>query len=281
MKRLHTEWRRLFAADAGTDGSLAPLLDAHGERTRTLVVEWGRPADWQTLRPLWEAVQAELGWPAPLIALNGCDAFQLWISLAEPVAAREAHEAAAALAARWLPRASGPAIATHLTVWPRPSPQADGTWQHAAPVPARQAGPQPRWSAFVAPDLAAVFGDEPTLDIDPGDEAQADLVARGGCVSAAAWTRASQALHQDGAAPASTAAAAPECPPSPAGDAVDRRRSESPRTTPDLGGPHDDPAAFLKAVMNHAAVPLALRIEAARALLQDPRRSQDGAGLRG
>jgi hypothetical protein len=36
---------------------------------------------------------------------------------------------------------------------------------------------------------------------------------------------------------------------------------------PDLGGPHDDPAAFLRAVMNDAAVPLALRIEAARALL--------------
>jgi hypothetical protein len=267
MKRLHTEWRRLFAADAGTDGSLAPLLDVHGGRTRTLVVEWGRPADWQTLRPLWEAVQAELGWPAPLIALNGCDAFQLWISLAEPVAAREAHEAAAALAARWLPRASGPAIATHLTVWPRPSPQADGTWQHAAPVPARQAGPQPRWSAFVAPDLAAVFGDEPTLDIDPGDEAQADLVARGDCVSAAAWARAHRALRQDAATAVPTLATAPGLAPGSAGGGVDGVTTDAARKMPDLGGPHDDPAAFLRAVMNDAAVPLALRIEAARALL--------------
>jgi len=272
MKRLHTEWRRLFAVDAGTDGSLAPLLDARGGRTRALVVEWGRPADWLMLRPLWEAVQAELGWPAPLIALNGCDAFQLWISLAEPVAAQEAHEVATALAARWLPRASGPAMATRLAVWPRPSPQADGTWQHAAPVPARQTGPQPRWSAFVAPDLAAVFGDEPTLDIDPGDEAQADLVAHGGCVSAAAWARACQALRQDGAQPTPTPAAAPGRTPSLAGDAVDRGAPEAPQTTPDLGGPHDDPAAFLRAVMNHAAVPLALRVEAARALLSDPQR---------
>jgi hypothetical protein len=119
----------------------------------------------------------------------------------------------------------------------------------------------------VAPDLAAVFGDEPTLDIDPGDEAQADLVARGDCVSAAAWARAHRALRQDAATAVPTLATAPGLAPGSTGDGVDGVTTDAARKMPDLGGPHDDPAAFLRAVMNDAAVPLALRIEAARALL--------------
>lgn len=260
MNRLHAEWRRLFAIDPATDAWPAPSLDAQGARTRALVIAWGQPADWPALRALWQAVQAELGWPAPLIAIDGHAAFQLWISLSEPVPAAQAHEVAAALAGRWLPGAPETAQATRLEVWPRLDPQA-GPWRHAAPVPARQAGPQPRWSAFVAPDLAAVFGDEPALDIDPGDEAQADLLARGDSVGAPAWARARDALRLLGADPvaAGPGAADADAPLAPA----------SP-LPPDLGGPHDDPEAFLKAVMNHPGVPLALRIEAARALLLQP-----------
>jgi hypothetical protein len=269
MSRLHAEWRRLFAVDPIPHARPGPLFDADGARTRTLVMEWGRPADWPTLRTLWQAVQVEFDWPAPLIAIDGRHAFQLWISLAEPVPASAACEAAAALARRWLPQAPAAVAAARLAVWPRPESQAGGVWQHAAPVPALHAGPQPRWSAFVTPDLAAVFGDDPALDIDPGDEAQAEVAARCGSVSALAWARARDALRLNAAASQRVADGAP----GPAAGAADGPADTSGPTAvvatagPDLGGPHDDPAAFLKAVMNHPAVPLALRIEAARALL--------------
>lgn len=269
MNRLHTEWRRLFGLDPAPQDRPASLFDEQGERTRTLVIEWGRPAHWPTLRALWEAVQVEFGWPAPLIALNGHDAFQLWISLADPVTAPEAHEVADALAERWLPRTPGPAGAGRLALWPRPGPQVGGAWQHAAPVPALQAGTASRWSAFVAPDLVAVFDDEASLDIDPGNEAQAELMTRCGRVSAASWARAQDALRLSAAIPARGGTGA--CGPAAAGVEASADTAPTPAASglapPDLGGPHDDPGAFLKAVMNATSVPLSLRIEAARALL--------------
>ncbi len=250
MNRLHSEWARLFAADPSKG---ADLIDPQG-RTRALVVAWGRPADWSTLATLWQAVQAELDWPAPLIAVDGLDTFQLWFPLAEPVPVQAAHQVAVSLAARWLPHAPPDAVARRLLVWPR---AVDGGWQHAPRVPARLPGAEPRWSAFVAPDLAAVFNDEPALDIDPGDDAQAELLARHRSIDAKAWARACQSLLAGERAP--TAEPEPTCikPPTQNPDIA----------MSDLAGPFDDPADFLKAVMNHPGAPLAQRIEAARALL--------------
>lgn len=250
MNRLHSEWARLLAVDPGAPND---LIDHQG-RTRALVVGWGRPADWSTLAALWQAMQAELGWPAPLIAVDGRDAFQLWFPLAESVPVQAAQQVAAALAARWLPRAPAEAVARRLSVWPRPE---QGAWQHAPRVPARLPGPEPRWSAFVAPDLAAVFNDDPALDIDPGDDAQAELLARHRSIDAKAWARACQSLLKSEPVPtAEPVPATSEPPTQPPGAAM-----------ADLTGPFDDPADFLKAVMNHPGAPLAQRIEAARALL--------------
>jgi len=97
MKRLQSEWRRLLAADPGADPTDRPVLIDPQGRTRTLVVAWGRPADWHTLVVLWQAVQAELDWPAPPIAVNGREAFELWFPLAEPVPVQVAHQLAKTL----------------------------------------------------------------------------------------------------------------------------------------------------------------------------------------
>jgi hypothetical protein len=275
VHRLHLEWQRLFAADTDTDADSRALLeadsrtllDADGARTRALVIEWGRPADWPALGALWQAVQAELGWPAPLIAVNGRDAFQLWVSLAEPVPAAAAQETAQALAARWLPQAPAALMARRLACWPRRSVAATA-WSHAAAVPARQPGAEVRWSAFVSPDLAALFGDDPALDIDPGDEAQADLMARHQPISASLWARARQTLPmpEAGIDAGNTTQDRALVGRGPGGDGAGSFPHAA-AEPPDLRGPYDDPALFLRAVMNHPAVPLAQRIEAARALL--------------
>jgi hypothetical protein len=93
-----------------------------------------------------------------------------------------------------------------------------------------------RWSAFVAPDLAPLFAETPWLDLPPGDDGQAQLLEALKPVPPAALAAAEAAL-----APAAVAAPAAPAP--------------------------GDPVAFLLRVMQDEAAPLALRVDAAKALL--------------
>lgn len=247
MSRLHTEYQRLYLPPDAEDHTLV----GRDGRVRALVLGMRQPADWAALSAVWRGVQADLGWPAPAIAVNGVDAFELWFSLAEAVPAAEAAALLDALRHRYLPDVT-PA---RLSLWPR----ADAApWRHAR-IPALQDATG-GWSAFVAPDLPAVFGDEPTLDFQPGDDAQAELLGRISGVRAADW-RAAQALLLAAAGPGGAAASAPAAGPASA--------PELSPAAPDLmNGPYQDPRSFLLDVMNHPAVALELRIRAARALLK-------------
>jgi hypothetical protein len=214
MTRLNAEFARLYAL-----GGRAALIDDAG-RTRALVLDWSAPADWGSMGALWRGVQDTLGWPAPAIAVSG-EALQLWFSLAEPLDADSAQIVLKALRERFMPAGSS----AQATGWPRDGRHAP---RPGAPLPGEE-----RWSAFVAPDLAPLFAQTPWLDVPPGDDGQATLLADLGSV-------------------------APE------------RLAALQVTAPDaqLGAlPSADPRAFLLQVMNDTSVPLALRIEAAKALL--------------
>ena len=246
MNSLQAEWDRLYraaaasAARAQADGG--GLFSEDGS-VRALVLELARPADWDTLAALWRGVQADFGLPAPAIAVSGVDGFQLWFSLAEAVSARQAQDFLQALCQHYLPTVA----ATRLRLWPAP----DGRQpEHAAPVPC-QIGDSGHWSAFVAPDLAAIFSDEPWLDVSPSTEAQASVLARLHPIKPAAFAAACSRLRPAALAlavqhPAATAAA-------PAGAAA---------PSGDL-----DPQRFLQDVLNDPGVALDLRIAAAQALL--------------
>jgi hypothetical protein len=106
------------------------------------------------------------------------------------------------------------------------------------PVPAQDAATG-NWSAFVAPDLAPVFADTPWLDIEPSAEGQADLLARLESIKPGAFDAALLTLQP--AAPTLAASSA---------------------ASSDL-----DPRRFLQQVLNDESAPLALRVEAAKALL--------------
>jgi hypothetical protein len=220
--RLQTELQRLF--DTQPDAQC---------RVRTLVLGISGPADWPALAAVWRGVQTDLNWPAPAIAINGVDAFELWMSLREPVTQDDARRVLQNLCARYLGDVAParwrlwPALDVGLAAPPQAQPQL-----HAATG---------RWSAFVAPDLAAVFGDDPSLDLPPGDEAQAEVLSRIQPIPAADWQRA-------------IASAAPP---------VRQTHTSSTTTTP-----HDDPRRFLLSLMNDATVDMALRVEAAKALLK-------------
>jgi len=221
MTRLQTELERLYLAAPGT---ATPLVDGRG-RVRALVLETVQPAGWDRLAAVWDGVQAELALPAPAIAVSGADGMQLWFALQAPVAAAQGHAFLDGLRARWLADLA-PARVRLLA-------------GAAALVPALRG--DERWSAFVAPDLAAVFADTPWLDLEPGEEGQAALLHGLRSITPAAFA---DALARLGAA--ARDAPAPAIP----------------------SAQDDDPRAFLRRVMNDERVDMALRIEAAKALLR-------------
>jgi hypothetical protein len=212
--------------------------------TRTLVLELARPADWSLLGEVWRGVQADLALPAPAIAISGVDAFQLWFSLAEPVDAALGARVLSALCSRYLPHVP----ADRLRLWPcamqASAPAAsDAKGIHAVP----QMRSEGQWSAFVAPDLAPVFEDTPWLDIPPSEEGQADLLSRLQSMLARDFEQALQQLGLNADTPK----------PQPS--------ISAPRTSSDT---HAQAQHFLMKVMHNEALPMAQRIEAAKALLQ-------------
>lgn len=233
MNRLQLEWQRLYTLpDAPEPG----LIDANGP-TRALVLELARPADWPALSAVWQGVQADLGLPAPGIAVNGRDGYQLWFSLLQPVPPAQAQAFGAALQARYL----GTLKSTRVSVLPEPGRPAEA-------VPAEQGG-NGLWSAFVAPDLAPVFADEPWLDTPPNEGGQAELLAALKPIAPDDWQQAMQRLQPAPPGPATAAGPAPAAAAAPTAFAR-------------------EPRQFLLEVMNDERVDLALRVEAAKALLR-------------
>lgn len=221
------------------------LLSADGQ-VRAMVLALGQPADWALLSVVWRAVQEDMGLPAPGIVVSGADDFQLWFSLQEPVGASDAFTFVSALRQRYL----GDVIDARLAIWPDASSLAAGgvpAWGlQGMPGQEIRSG---QWSAFIAPDLAPVFVDTPWLDIPPNQDGQAELLSRLQCISMAQWR-----AWQKGQASIPTSSSV-----------ADVAASLECRHLPGLQ--QSDPRRFLLDVMNDASLDMALRIEAAKALL--------------
>ncbi len=216
MTRLQSEIHRLYGTPPG-EGDTA---------VRVLVLELARPADWPRLAQLWQGVQADLGWPAPAIAVNGVDGYQLWFSLVQPLPPAEAQHLLEHLCGRYLADIA---------------PERLRLIAGNPPTTPRQVAPD-AWSAFVTSDLAAVFADTPWLDLPPGEDAQAELLGR---------------LSPIPAQDLLVLLAAPNAPAAPAAKAAPAPRASD-----------DEARQFLLSVMRDPAVELALRIDAAKALLR-------------
>ena len=234
MNPLQTELQRLYHAPEG--------------QVRALVLELARPADWSLLAPMWRGLQADLGLPAPAIAVSGVDGYQLWLSLAEPVPVAEAAVFLEALRQHYL----GAVASKRISLTPSLSDSA----AQPQPVPSQQSATG-YWSAFVAPDLAPIFADEPWLDQAPSPDAQAHVLARLQPIKPTAFAAALARLQ-------------PAAMPVPLTEMPSSLQTYSPAYAPDPNGQALTSKAFLLAVMNDPAVALALRIEAAKALLPYP-----------
>lgn len=255
MDRLQTELRRLSFSTGEVTG--APPLAAGPNKprdagVRAMVLELAGATAWDDLARVWQGVQADLNLPAPGIAVSGIDGLQLWFSLQEPVSAAQAWAFVQSLRERYLGQVMPERIRIRIQSGFASGQQSvDPGLQPPPPI---EVAPD-RWSAFVTPDLAAVFGEEPWLDLPPSAAAQADLLFRLQSAKAADWHRAVERLAA-GADPAGgVVVAAPILQDSQIGA----------QSTPGTGP--QDPRRFLLEVMNDPAIALNLRIEAAKALL--------------
>lgn len=240
MNRLQSELNRLYLprtpAHAEADAQASPLIGPD-DTVRAMVLELARPPSWALLSNVWRGVQTDLELPSPAIAVSGTDGLQLWFSLAEPVAAGRAQAFLERLRQRFLPEIDPSRVRLML---------------QAPQVPAAQ-GQTGNWSAFVAPDLAPVFEDAPWLDIAPNDEGQASLLSVIEVAKPAAFEAAMRKLAAVEQAPVATR--------------LDERHPPSEAAAVSCDA---DARRFLLQVMHDETVALALRIEAAKALLQHP-----------
>ena len=239
MNRLQAELQRLYLsydAQRQTPDAEEPALIGPDGRVKAMVLELARPASWEDVAKIWRGVQTDLELPAPAIAVSGIDGYPLWFSLAEPVPVAQAIAFLKSLCRRYL----GDIAPERIAMGPSIDASAPGHGRHAKVLPPALVAPD-RWSAFVAPDLAPMFADEPWLDLPPGSDAQAELLSRFESVKPGHWQRA---LERLGPASMPGVAQAP-------GALVDRA----------------DPKSFLLNIMNDPTIELHLRIEAAKALL--------------
>ena len=270
MNRLQSELNRLYLppsqARAETDAQPAALIDPT-DRVRAMVMELTRPPSWDAMSKVWQGVQAELNLPAPAIAVSGTDGLQLWFSLAEPIAADRAHAFLERLRLRYLADVESGRVGL------MPATNADALHPelHARLIPARHE-PTGNWSAFLAPDLVPIFSDSPWLDIPPNEEGQATLLRGMEVMKLAAFEAAFDKLGPVTQPSQVTAAAVrfdeplahvlPASATSPATSTATASASSSATVSSS-----EDAKRFLLQVMNDDTVALALRIEAAKALL--------------
>ncbi|MCF8210468.1 MAG: hypothetical protein K9K38_13870 [Rhodoferax sp.] len=219
-----------------------------------MVLGLSRPADWTALSTLWQGVQADLGLPAPAIAVSGIDGYQLWFSLAEPVPVALACAFLESLRVRYLSSVASERVSM--------MPYIDGSMPqkivHATTVPAQQQETG-GWSAFVTSDLASIFADEPWLDRPPSPEAQANILARLECIKLIDFQGIIdriKPLPPGGVAPVES-------------DAVESLATKERQgvSGSSLQSKGLDPKQFLQDVMNDQSIDLRLRIDAAKALL--------------
>ena len=243
MNRLQTELHRLYISPAEESKGQDPLcadsnlIDADG-RVRAMVLEVAQPAGWDGVAALWQGMQDELDMPAAAIAVSGVDSYQVWLSLAEPVLVAQAIDFLESLRLRYLSNIAQ----RHIRLKPCVAPSAPAQALHARMVPSLQTG-SGRWSSFIAPGLAGMFAQEPWLDLQPGLDAQANLLSSLVCLKPADFRRVQDQLRSSGVAHTQLPLQAAT------------KHIES------------DPKQFLISVMNDASIELRLRIEAAKALL--------------
>ena len=158
MQTLTAELTRLYLAP---DGEAGKLVNAAG-MARAAVIPFPKAAEphWQRLCEVANALQADLGWPAPAVSISGSDGFGLWLSFQTALPAAQLHDLLVLLQKKYFP---------DVALGPDPV-------QGPVEVPPRQHPQTGRWAAFINPGLGASFADEAGLEMAPPETGQAALL---------------------------------------------------------------------------------------------------------
>jgi hypothetical protein len=215
MEKLLAELTRLYLAPEGaTRDALAQHVLGHQTLafklttadglTRALAIPFRKQAGaeeghhWNRLCEVANALQAELGLPAPAVSINGASAFNLWLSFATPVPAGQAQDFLELLRTAWFPEVEiDPDAATAPVYLP--------------PCLNPRSG---KWAAFIHPGMGASFADESGLEMAPPLAGQAGFLEGLDSITEAQFAQAMRKLQQPpgeatgAAAPAADAQAA-------------------------------------------------------------------------
>jgi hypothetical protein len=196
MQKLISELTRLYLST----GTLSPdVLQRHvlGEttaaislagkegRTRAIVIDFRKMTDgdssqhWELLCEVANALQAQLGLPAPAVSISGADGFALWLSLEAPVAAAVAQQFLELLRRAYFP---GVDLA----------PDAASAPVELPPCRHQRTG---KWAAFINPGLGASFTDESGLEMAPPFAGQAALLEGLHSITPVQFARAMETLQ--------------------------------------------------------------------------------------
>lgn len=183
------------------------LVDGNGA-TRAMLVEFRGPAGtagsphWDTVCEAANALQTQLGLPAPAVSISGVNGYGLWLSLETPVPAARARQFLRLLRQVYfsdvdedelglLPGAAKPDISNQ-------------SFAALPPCLRRDTG---RWAAFINPGMGASFADEPGLEMPPPVVAQTAFLEGLHCISATQFDQALITLEAHDTKEPDTAAA--------------------------------------------------------------------------
>lgn len=208
--------------------TLAIKLTTADNLTRALAIPFRKLAfategqHWTRLCEVANALQGELGLPAPAVSIDGASAFYLWLSLETPVPTTRAQEFLAALKQAYFPE-------TEL------APDAATAPVYLPPCLNPRSG---KWAAFIHPGMGASFADESGLEMAPPVAGQVGFLEGLDSIGAAQFEAALGKLQQGkGTVPA--APVAPAVTP-----------SAVPVATPALdGGPAAQPVAMSEGLL--------------------------------
>ena len=152
MNKLHAVFQQLYGFSASDnmagDGAL-----------RALLLKFGKSSDWQAMNEFCQQVRDRFGLPAPAVSVLAERGFLLWFAFEKPVSSARAMQFAETLVRECLE--DGVRVEVQTACPPTPSLHPESG----------------RWSAFIDPGLVSMFAEDGGLDMEPGKDRQADLLA--------------------------------------------------------------------------------------------------------
>ncbi len=171
MQKLNVELNRLYlaGADGGTRSISLAFKKLPGD---------GEEAHWERLCSLANALQSDLGLPAPAVSISGAGAYGLWLSLEKPIPLAQAQEFAKLLHGAYCAEQAGA--------------EAIGAFE----LPPQMNKASGKWSAFIHPGMGASFAGDEGLEVQPPEAGQVALLEGLESIGVAQFAQALEQLRR-------------------------------------------------------------------------------------